>query len=117
MDEAKPDSSAKGSLKDSSAEGSVKESNGVVPIDFSTFALSLGASALAHLGERMSADGVPTPVSLPLARQTIDLIALLEEKTAGNLSGEEERLMSQLLVELRMKYTAKCKETPGSNCE
>jgi hypothetical protein len=43
-------------------------------------------------------------VNLPMARQTIDLLALLEKKTRGNLSGEEERLLEQVLCDLRMRY-------------
>ena len=41
-----------------------------------------------------------------MAKQTIDLIAMLEEKTQGNLTGEEERLLSQVLYDLRMRYVA-----------
>ena len=43
-------------------------------------------------------------VSLPMARQSIDLIAMLQEKTRGNLSGDEERTLSQALYDLRMRY-------------
>jgi hypothetical protein len=42
--------------------------------------------------------------TLPLARQTVDLLAMLEEKTKGNLSGDEERLLTQILFDLRMRY-------------
>jgi hypothetical protein len=42
--------------------------------------------------------------TLPLARQTIDLLSMLEEKTKGNLSGDEERLLTQILFDLRMRY-------------
>jgi hypothetical protein len=45
-------------------------------------------------------------VNLPLARHTIDLLGVLEEKTRGNLSGEEERLLSQVLFDLRTRYVA-----------
>jgi len=41
---------------------------------------------------------------LPLARQTIDLIGMLDEKTKGNLSGEEERLIGQILFDLRLRF-------------
>jgi hypothetical protein len=48
---------------------------------------------------------------LPLAKQTIDLLGLLEEKTRGNLTGEEERLMTQILFDLRMRFVEKSKST------
>ncbi|RYZ05039.1 MAG: DUF1844 domain-containing protein [Myxococcales bacterium] len=61
-------------------------------------------SALLHLGD------APDPVTgarekdLPLARQTIDLLAMLQEKTHGNLSGEEERVLTQAIYDLRMRF-------------
>ncbi len=73
-------------------------------IDFSTFMLSLGHSALVHLGAAPDPATGNLEANLQLARQTIDLISLLEEKTKGNLSGEEERIVEQLLYDLRMRY-------------
>lgn len=74
-------------------------------VDFPTFVLSLAHSALVHLGVAPDpATGKQHAPSLPLARQTIDLVSLLAEKTKGNLSGEEERLIEQLLYDLRLHY-------------
>ena len=73
-------------------------------IDFSTFMLSLSHSALVHLGDAPDPTGAAAAVSLPLARQTIDLLALLQEKTKGNLTGAEEHMMDQVVYELRMRY-------------
>jgi hypothetical protein len=73
-------------------------------IDFSTFILSLSHSAVMHLGEAPHPETGQVEQDLALARQTIDLIAMLEEKTKGNLSGEEERLVAQILFDLRMRY-------------
>lgn len=73
-------------------------------VDFSTFVLSLGHSVLVHLGDAPDPSGATAEPSLLLARQTIDLIALLAEKTKGNLTGEEERLMEQTLYDLRSRY-------------
>jgi len=75
-------------------------------IDFSTFVLSLGHSALMHLGGAPDPDSGNLQPNLVLAKQTIDLIALIAEKTSGNLSGEEERLMEQLLYDLRSRYVS-----------
>jgi hypothetical protein len=73
-------------------------------IDFSTFVLSLSHSALVHLGDAPGPTGATEQASLPLARQTIDLLSLLQEKTRGNLSGAEETMVEQVLYELRMRY-------------
>jgi hypothetical protein len=75
------------------------------PIDFTVLVLSLGSSAFIHLG--MVADpnsGVTNAPDLPLAQQSIDLLALLQEKTRGNLSAEEERFLTQMLFDLRMRF-------------
>ena len=73
-------------------------------IDFSTFVLSLSTSALMHLGAMPAPEGVTQEVSLALAKQTIDILAMLEQKTRGNLTGEEERLLHEVLVDLRLRY-------------
>ncbi|MEM9074686.1 MAG: DUF1844 domain-containing protein [Myxococcota bacterium] len=76
-------------------------------IDFNTFVISLSSTALVHLGaappEVFGGQPAP-PANLPMAKQTIDLIAMLEEKTHGNLTGEEERLLQTVLYDLRMRY-------------
>jgi hypothetical protein len=84
--------------------------DGYPPVDFTTFVLSLGTSALMHLGEPLPGAPGPGEVSLPLARQTIDLLSLIEQKTRGNLTGEEERLLAQLLFDLRLRYVDKAKQ-------
>jgi Domain of unknown function (DUF1844) len=75
-------------------------------IDFATFLISLSHSALMHLGQAPHPETNALEVHLPLAKQTIDLIGILELKTKGNLSGDEERLLAQILFELRNKYVA-----------
>jgi hypothetical protein len=78
-------------------------------LDFATFILSLSHSAMMHLGEAPDPETGKVERNLPLARQTIDLIGMLEEKTRGNLAGEEERLISQILYDLRMRYVERTK--------
>jgi hypothetical protein len=73
-------------------------------IDFATFVLSLSHSALMHLGEAPHPEDGRVEKNLPLAKQNIDLLGLLEEKTKGNLTGDEERLLSQVLFDVRMRY-------------
>ena len=74
-------------------------------LDFTAFVLSLGSSALIHLGQ------LPDPgtdkkgePNLPLAQQSIDLLALLQEKTRGNLTEEEAKFLERLLYDLRMLF-------------
>ena len=72
-------------------------------LDFSTFVLSVIGSAYVHLGDAPNPDG-QSDKNLVLARQDIDLLGLLQEKTKGNLTGEEERLLEHALYDLRMRY-------------
>ena len=72
-------------------------------IDFSTFLLSLGTSAMIHLGDASDAEG-NQQMNLPLAKQTIDIMSMLAEKTEGNLTGEEKQLLDEQLYTLRMRY-------------
>jgi len=80
-------------------------------IDFATFILSLSHSALTHLGEAPHPDTNKVEANLPLAKQNIDLLGLMEEKTKGNLTGDEERLLAQVLFDLRMRYVERSKES------
>jgi uncharacterized protein DUF1844 len=85
-------------------EGEAKAETAALPsIDFSTFVVSLSHSALTHLGDAPQPDG-SIEKDLTLARQTIDILGLLQEKTAGNLKGDEERLLTQVLYDLRMRF-------------
>jgi hypothetical protein len=73
-------------------------------VDFHTFVLSLGSSALLHLGELEHPEGGAAEKDLPLAKHTIDILSMLEEKTKGNLTSAEEKLMQSLLYDLRLRY-------------
>jgi uncharacterized protein DUF1844 len=73
-------------------------------MDFSTFVLSLNASALIHLGEIPDPASKERGVSLPTAKHTIEILEIIKEKTKGNLDGEEEKLLDDVLFNLRMKY-------------
>ncbi|WP_437925801.1 DUF1844 domain-containing protein [Sorangium sp. So ce291] len=72
-------------------------------LDFSTFVLSIIGSAYVHLGDAPSPEG-DEERNLVLAHQDIDLLTLLQEKTKGNLTGDEERLLETALYDLRMRY-------------
>lgn len=74
-------------------------------IDFSTFVLSLSTSVLYHLGLVPDPEsGTPAEPNLVLARQTIDTLEVLQEKTRGNLDADESHLLESLLYELRMRF-------------
>lgn len=74
-------------------------------VDFATFALSLGTSALYHMGlVEHPEDGQRGETNLPLAQQTIDTLAMLQAKTRGNLDEQESQLLENLLYELRMRF-------------
>ncbi|HUL31827.1 MAG TPA: DUF1844 domain-containing protein [Thermodesulfobacteriota bacterium] len=73
-------------------------------IDFSQFIFSLSTSAFIQLGEIQDPFTQKAEKNLPLAKQTIDLIAMLKEKTKGNLTPEEGRIIENLLYDLRMRY-------------
>ncbi len=75
-----------------------------VEINFGTFIFSFARSAFFHLGEEPDPATGEKTVSLPLAKEIIDILAMLEEKTKGNLTQEEDQLLKSLLYALRMKY-------------
>ena len=72
-------------------------------LDFETFVASMSHSALLHLGDAPTATGELQP-DLAMARQLIDILAMLQEKTRGNLSGKEEHMLEQTLYDLRSRY-------------
>jgi hypothetical protein len=76
-----------------------------MPVSFVAFVISMASNAAVHFGDAPDPDtGEPRPPNLDLAAQTIELLAMLEEKTRGNLSAEERQLLDQVLYELRMRY-------------
>lgn len=85
-----------------------------VPVDFATFILSLSSSAAYHLGLVPHPEKESSCLNLPMARQTIDILSILQEKTKGNLSEEEERLLSEILYNLRMAFVRESKKCSSS---
>ena len=73
-------------------------------INFPTFIVSLNASALLHLGAIEDPTTGQKAKNLPMAKQTIDILSMLEEKTAGNLNNEEKNLLKNILYDLRLMY-------------
>lgn len=73
-------------------------------INFNNLILSLSTSALIQLGEIQDPQTNQSAKNLSLAKQTIDLIGMLKEKTKGNLTPDEERLLDSVLYDLRMRF-------------
>jgi hypothetical protein len=76
-------------------------------LDFGTFVLSMSSSALVHLGEIPEPESGQVMENILAAKQTIDILCMLESKTKGNLTAQEARLLKDMLFELRMKYVQK----------
>ena len=76
-------------------------------LTFSAFVLGLASSALIHLGVHQNPETDSIAVDLTLARQSIDVLGLLREKTRGNLSVEEEQLFSSVLADLKLRFVEK----------
>ncbi|MGD9764094.1 MAG: DUF1844 domain-containing protein [Candidatus Binatia bacterium] len=76
-------------------------------INFSTFIISLSTQALALLGEIPDPVERQTRVDLDAARQIIDILGMLNEKTRGNLDAGESALLDNALYDLRMRYVAR----------
>ena len=73
-------------------------------INYSSLILGFSSAALSYLGYLPSNE---VKVDLNLAKQNIDIIALIKDKTVGNLTKEEQRLTENILADLRMKYVEK----------
>jgi hypothetical protein len=102
--EKKEKKETKAQTKEARKEATAEQPSPLPDVTFSAFVYSLSTSALVHLGE------IPEPITekmdknLPLAKQTIDILGILQEKTKGNLTQEEENLLNSFLYDLRMRY-------------
>ena len=75
------------------------------PLSFTAFVLSLASTAAIHFGDLPDPQsGQPAEVNLAGAAQMIDILALLDEKTRGNLTAEERQVLEQVLYELRLRF-------------
>jgi hypothetical protein len=73
-------------------------------INFATFIFSLNSSALVQLGMMDDPMTGEKSENLPLAKQTIDILSMLEEKTRGNLDTDEAAMLKNILYDLRIHY-------------
>jgi hypothetical protein len=84
--------------------GEARPASGESPIAFNAFIIGLASSALIHLGDTANPETGRTERNLELARQSLDLLSMLHQKTRGNLTDEEEKLFTTLLTDLRLRY-------------
>jgi uncharacterized protein DUF1844 len=74
-------------------------------LSFTGFVLSLASTAAIHFGDLPDpVTGQPVEPNLDGAAQMIEILALLEQKTRGNLTAEERQVLDQVLYELRMRF-------------
>ena len=103
--EEKPDETAEAQKEDQEPVADETEQDFQLPeINFPTFIFSLNSSALVHLGVIEDPATNQKTKNLPMAKQTIDILGMLEEKTKGNLSEDEANMLKTMLYELRMLY-------------
>ena len=75
-----------------------------LPVDFSTHVLSLASTAMIALGQMKAPDDLDHPVDFETARHLIDVLAMLETKTKGNLDETEAKLLASLVYDLRVAF-------------
>jgi hypothetical protein len=86
--------------------------SGAASMSFSSFVMSLATTAAVHFGEIHDPATNATEVNLPAAGQIIDILAMLQQKTSGNLTPDEHKLLDDVLYELRLRYVEARKEPP-----
>ncbi len=105
--EAKPSKQSTGpsAQKNSEpADRNAQEGSAAAELDFSTFVISLATSAQVGLGAVPHPETNQAVQNFPAAKQMIDILAMLKEKTKGNLTDSESTLMDQVLFNLRIHY-------------
>ena len=87
------------------APSDLRQGSGI-PVTFSSFVISLGSSSMMLMGEQLDPQQPPMPPNLPQAKDIIDLLSVLEDKTKSNLTTEEQAVLRDMLYALRMKYVS-----------
>jgi hypothetical protein len=91
-------------LKEKKVEQLANEPLDYPPVNFTNFVISLSTSAMFHFGDFPEYEGGGAEKNLPAAKQTIDILDMLHEKTKGNLDQNEAGLLQGVLYELKMRY-------------
>ena len=90
--------------KETAGEQAAKDRPPLPEVNFNSLIFSLSSSALLHLGEIADPQTGQKTSDLPLAKHSIDIIAMLKEKSKGNLTEEEEKFLESVLTDLRFRY-------------
>ena len=102
--EAKEEQAAEKQAPAADAESAVGQETQLPEVNFSTFVFSLSSSALLHFGEIPEPSTGKKQKDLAMAKHSIDILGMLEEKTKGNLTNDEGQLLKNILYDLRMRY-------------
>jgi hypothetical protein len=92
--------------KEAPSDSAGAEPGSGMPVTFASFVISLGSSSLMLMGEQLDPQQPAMPVNLPQAKEIIDLLSVLDVKTKGNLTTEEQTVLRDMLYALRMKYVS-----------
>ncbi len=103
-EEAKEDTAKKEEPKEEVRKESQERRIPLPPVTFSSLILSLTSSVLMHFGDVPDPNTGERKVDLELAKHGIDTIAMLKEKTKGNLTEDEQQMIDNILTELRLRY-------------
>ena len=79
-------------------------------VNFNSLIFSLSSSALLHLGEIADPQTGEKKKDLPMAKHSVDIIAMLKDKTEGNLTDEEQKFLDNILTDLRLRYVKSAKK-------
>ncbi len=99
--------------QDVCGEGKVPDKEGrcVMPeVTFSAFVMSLNTSVLFHLGVIEDPATGKKEIDLDLARHGIDTLTLIQQKTTGNLSNDEEEMLKNILYDLKIRFVQTAKQ-------
>ena len=103
--EETPSEDSSATMKDEVQDNKEDVEETLLPeVNFPTFIMSLNASALVHLGVIEDPATGQSAKNLPMAKQTIDILSMLEEKTHGNLAKDEEDILRNILYDLRIAF-------------
>lgn len=106
----KEEAKEQGKKEEKAGERKEREFTPLPEVNFSSFVLSLSSAILLHLGEIADPQSGEKKKDLALAKQTIDIITLLQDKTKGNLTDDEQELLEHLLYDLRMRFVKASQE-------
>ena len=102
----------KGELKDKPPQEKKEEASPPLPeADFTSLIFSLSSTALFHLGEIPDPETGEKKIDLSLAKHAIDTVSMLQEKTAGNLTDEEQKFTESVLADLRWRFVTATKQS------